>query len=165
MVKKTLPAKKVTKCRNSPKENIVHHGQDSSQIQQNENNITKQLTEIRHNEHKNVLESKNLQNNKNQSNKEEHQGVHESPKETAAIIRDIMTSGIKEDLFSIKKHQVKERCCRGATAEDMYKLNAIGTTWVQKYQMGTKIRKTIFQRKTKTEKLFTKEFYIMSLHF
>ena len=133
MVKKTLSAKKVTKCRNSSKENIVHHGQDSSQIQQNENNITKQLTEIRHNEHKNVLESKNLQNNKNQSNKEEHQGVHESPKKTAAIIRDIMTSGIKEDLFSIKKTPSQRKVLQRRNGRRYVQVKC---NW---YHMGTKI--------------------------
>ena len=34
------------------------------------NNINKQLTEIRHNRHKNYLQSKNLKRDKNQSNKE-----------------------------------------------------------------------------------------------
>ena len=31
-----------------------------------------------------------------------------------------MVSGLKEELLSNKKHQVKVKCCRGATVEDMY---------------------------------------------
>ena len=31
-----------------------------------------------------------------------------------------MVSGLKEELLSNKKHQVKVRCCRGATVEDMF---------------------------------------------
>ena len=66
----------VTKCSNPPKENIVHHKNGSDQIDKNENNINKQLTEIRHNKQKNYLQSKTLERNKNQSNKEEHQNIH-----------------------------------------------------------------------------------------
>ena len=31
-----------------------------------------------------------------------------------------MVSGLKEELLSNKKHQVKVRCCRGVTIEDMF---------------------------------------------
>ena len=31
-----------------------------------------------------------------------------------------MVSSLKEELLSNKKHQVKVKCCRGATVEDMY---------------------------------------------
>ena len=31
-----------------------------------------------------------------------------------------MVSGLKEELLSNKKHQVKVRCCRDATVEDMF---------------------------------------------
>ena len=31
-----------------------------------------------------------------------------------------MLSGLKEELLSNKKHQVKVRCCRGTTVEDMF---------------------------------------------
>ena len=58
----------VTECPNPPNENI-HHKNDSNQIDKNENNINKQLTEIRLNKHKNYLQSKNFERNKNQSNK------------------------------------------------------------------------------------------------
>ena len=50
---------------------------DSSQINKNENNINKQLTKIRHKKHKNYVQNKNLDRNKNQSKKEEHQDVHQ----------------------------------------------------------------------------------------
>ena len=63
----------VTECPNPPNENIIHPKKDSNQIDKNENNINKQLTEIRHNKHKNYLQSKNLERKKNQSNKEECQ--------------------------------------------------------------------------------------------
>ena len=91
----------------------------SKQIDKNENNINKQLTEIRHNKYKNYLQSKNLERNRNQSNNEERQNLHQWPKRTVAIIDDSMVSGLKEEL-SNKKHQVKVRCCRGATVEDMF---------------------------------------------
>ena len=109
----------VTECPNPPNENI-HHKNDSNQIDKNENNINKQLTEIRLNKHKNYLQSKNLEINKNQSNKEECQEVHQWPKGTVAIIGDSMVSGLKEELLSNKKHQLKVRCCRCATVEDMF---------------------------------------------
>ena len=67
----------VTECSNPPNENIIHHKKDSNQIDKNENNINKHLTEIRHNKHKNYLQSKNLERNKNQSNKKENQEVHQ----------------------------------------------------------------------------------------
>ena len=109
----------ITECPNPPNENI-HHKNDSNQIDKNENNINEQLTEIRLNKHKNYLQSKNLERHKNQSNKEERQEVHRWPKGTVAIIGDSMVSGLKEELLSNKKHQVKVRCCRGATVEDMF---------------------------------------------
>ena len=83
---------------------------DSKQIYKNKNNINKQLTEIRHNKHKNYLQSKNLKKNRNQSNNGERQDVHQRPKEAAAIIGDSMVSDLKEELLPNKKHQVKVRC-------------------------------------------------------
>ena len=83
-------------------------------------NFNKQLSEIRPNKHKNYLQSKNLERNKNQSNKEEHQEVHQWPKGTVAIIGDSMVSSLKEALFSNKKHHVKVRSSRGATVKDMF---------------------------------------------
>ena len=93
---------------------------DYNQIDKNENNINKQLPEIRHNKHKNYLQSKNLEKNKNQSNKEERQDVHKPSKRIVAIIGDSMLSGLKEKLLSNKKSKVKVRCCRGATIEDIF---------------------------------------------
>ena len=109
----------VTECQNPPKENI-HQKKDSKQIDKNENNINKQLTEIRHNKHKIYLQSKNLERNRNQTNNEERQDVHQWPRGTVAIIGDSMVSGLKQELLSNKKHQVKVRCCRGTTVEDMF---------------------------------------------
>ena len=109
----------VTECQNPPKENI-HQKKKTKQIDKNENNINKQLTEIRHNKHKIYLQSKNLERNRNQTNNEERQDVHQWPRGTVAIIGDSMVSGLKEELLSNKKHQVKVRCCRGATVEDMF---------------------------------------------
>ena len=54
----------VTECQNPPKENI-HQKKDSKQIDKNENNINKQLTEICHNKHKNYLQSKIVERNRN----------------------------------------------------------------------------------------------------
>ena len=85
-----------------------------NQIDKNENNISKQLTEIRHNKHKKYLQSKT------QSNKEEHRDVHQRSKVITAIIGDSMVSGLKEQLLSNKKHQVKVKGCRSATVEDMF---------------------------------------------
>ena len=102
-----------------PKENVVHNGHDYNQIDQNENNI-KQLTEIRHNKHKTYLQSKILEINKNQSNNEEHQDVYQWLKATIAISGDSIISGIKEELLSNAKHQIKVKCYRGATVEDMF---------------------------------------------
>ena len=51
-------------------ENIIHHKKDCNQVEKKKKNINKQLTEIRHNKHKNYLQSKNLKRDKNQSNKE-----------------------------------------------------------------------------------------------
>ena len=109
----------VTECQNPPKANI-HQKKDSKQIDKNENNINKQLTEIHHNKHKIYLQSKNLERNRYQTNNEEHQDVHQWPRGTIAIIGDSMVSGLKEELLWNKKHQVKARCCRGATTEDMF---------------------------------------------
>ena len=92
----------------------------SKQIDKNENIINKQLTEIRHNKYKNYLQSKNLERNRNQSNNEERQNVHQWPTRTVAIIGDSMVLGLNEELLSNKKHQLKVRCCRGATVEDMF---------------------------------------------
>ena len=110
----------VTECSNPPNENIIHHKKGSNKIDKNENKINKQLTEICHNKHKNYLQSKILEKNKNQSNKEECQEVHQWPKGTVAIIGDSMVSGLKEELGSNKKQQVEVTCCRGATVEDMF---------------------------------------------
>ena len=93
---------------------------DSKQIDKNENNINKQLTEIHHNKHKIYLQSKNLERNRNQTNNEERQDVHQWPRRTVAITDDSMASGLKEELLSNKKHRVKVRCCRGATVQDMF---------------------------------------------
>ena len=109
----------VTECQNPPKENI-HQKKKTKQIDKNENNINKQLTEIRHNKHKIYLQSKNLERNRNQTNNEERQDVHQWPRGTVAIIGDSMVSGLKQELLSNKKHQVKVRCCRGTTVEDMF---------------------------------------------
>ena len=65
----------VTEIPNPPNENI-HHKNDSNKIEKNENSIKKQLTEIGPNKYKNYSQSKNLERNKNQSNKEERQEVH-----------------------------------------------------------------------------------------
>ena len=92
---------------------------DFKQIDKNENNINKQLTEICHNKCKIYLQSTSLERNRNQTNNEECQGVHQWPRGTVAIIGDSMVSGLKEELLSNKKHQVKVRCCRGATVENM----------------------------------------------
>ena len=62
----------VTECQNPPKENI-HQKKKTKQIDKNENNINKQLIEIRHNKHKIYLQSKNLERNRNQTNIEERQ--------------------------------------------------------------------------------------------
>ena len=85
----------VTECPNPPNDNIIHHKKDSDEIDKNENNINKQLTEIRHNKHKKYLQSKNLDRNKNQTNKKELQEVHQGSKGTVAIIGDSMVSGLK----------------------------------------------------------------------
>ena len=53
----------VTECQNLPKENI--HQRKTKQIDKNEDNINKQLIEIRHNNRKNYLQSKNLGENRN----------------------------------------------------------------------------------------------------
>ena len=76
---------------------------DYNQIDKNENNINKQLAEIRHSKHKNYLQSKSLERNKN-----------------VAVIGDSIQSGLKEELLPNKKHQTKVRYCRGATIEDMF---------------------------------------------
>ena len=110
----------VTEWQNPPKENI-HQEKDSKQIDKSENNINKQLTEICHNKHKIYLQSKNLERNRNQTNNEERQDVHQWPRGTVATVSgDSMVSDLKEKLLSNKKHQVKKKCCRGATIEDMF---------------------------------------------
>ena len=93
---------------------------DSKQIDKNENNINKQLTEIHHNKHKIYLQSKNLERNRYQTNNEDRQDVHQWPRGTVATIGDSVVSGLKQELLSNKKHQVKVRCCRGTTVEDMF---------------------------------------------
>ena len=70
----------ITECQNPPKENI-HEKKDSKQIDKNENNVNKQLIEIRHNKHKIYLQNKNLERNRNQTNIEERQDVHQCQKE------------------------------------------------------------------------------------
>ena len=93
---------------------------DSKQVNKNENSINKQLTEIHHDKHNNSLQSKNLERNRNHSNNEERQDVHQWPKGTVTIIGDSIVSGLKEELLPNKKHQIKVRCCRDATVEDMF---------------------------------------------
>ena len=61
---------KSTKRKHPSKEN-------SKQIDKNENNINKQLTEICHNKHKIYLQSKNLERNRHQTNNEERQDVYQ----------------------------------------------------------------------------------------
>ena len=46
--------------------------------------------------------------------------MHQLQKGAVAIIGDSVVSGLKEELLSNKKRQVKVRCCRGATVEDMF---------------------------------------------
>ena len=94
----------VTECPNPPNENIICHKKDSNRIDKNKNNINKKLTEICHNKHKNYLQSKDVERNKNQSNKGERQEVHQWPEGTVEIIGDSMVSGLKEELLSNKKH-------------------------------------------------------------
>ena len=118
-VKNTLSAKVLQNVKIHQKKTSIKK-KDSKQIDKNENNINKQLTEIRHNKHKIYLQSKNLERNRNQTNNEERQDVHQWPRGTVAIIGDSMVSGLKEELLSNKKHQVKVKCCRGATIEDMF---------------------------------------------
>ena len=69
----------------------------TKQIDKNENNINKQLTEIRHNKHKIYLQSKNLERNRSQTNNEERQDVYQWPRGTVAIIGDSMVSGLKQE--------------------------------------------------------------------
>ena len=68
--------KSATECQNPAKENI-YQKLGSTQIEKNESNINKQLTEIRRNKHKNCLQSKNLVRSRNQSNNEGCQDVHQ----------------------------------------------------------------------------------------
>ena len=98
-------------CPNPPKENIIYNKKDSNHVDKNENNINKQVTEIRRNKHKNYLQSKNIERNIYQSNKEEHQNIHQWTKGTVAIIGDSMILGLKEEFLLNKKHQVKVTCC------------------------------------------------------
>ena len=109
----------VTECQNSTKESI-HQKKDSKQIDQNEKNINKQLTEIPHNKHNIYLRSKNIERCRNETNNEERQDVHQWPRGTVAIIVDSMVSVFKKEFLLNKKHQIKVRCCRGATVEDMF---------------------------------------------
>ena len=108
----------VTECPNPPKGKIIHHINDSKQIVKNENNVNKQVTQNRYKKHKNYLQSK--RDIKKQSNKEEHEDVHQWPNGTILIIGNSMVWGLKEDLLSNKKQQVKVRRCRDATVEDMF---------------------------------------------
>ena len=89
-------------------------------------------TEILHNKHKIYLQRKNLERNRNQINNEERQDVHQWPKETLTIIGDSMVPALKEEL-SNKKHQVKVRCCRGATVEDMFDYTKPILKWKTNY--------------------------------
>ena len=114
-VKNTLSAKVL--------QNVKIHQKKTSikkKIDKNENDINKQLTEIRHNKRKIYLQSKNLERNRNQTSSEVRLDVHQWPRGTVEIIRDSMASGLKDELLSNKKHQVKVRCCRGATIGDMF---------------------------------------------
>ena len=109
-VKNTLSPKVLQNVQIHQKKHLLK--KDSKQVDKNENNTNKQLTEIRHNKHK--------ERNRNQSNKEENQDVHKCPKGTVAIIGDSVVSSLIEELLSNKKHQVKGRYCRGAKVEDMF---------------------------------------------
>ena len=66
------------------------------------------------------LQSKNIERCRNERNNEERQDVHQWPRGTVAIIVDSMVSVFKKEFLLNKKHQVKVRCCRGATVEDMF---------------------------------------------
>ena len=75
-MKNTLSAKVLQNVQIYQKKTSIKE-KDSVQIDKSENNINKQLTEICHNKHKNYFQSKNLERNRNQSNKEERQDVHQ----------------------------------------------------------------------------------------
>ena len=75
-VKNTLSTKVLQNVEIHQKKTSIKK-KDSKQIDKNENNINKQLTEIRHNKHKIYLQSKNLEKNRNQTNNEERQDVHQ----------------------------------------------------------------------------------------
>ena len=66
------------------------------------------------------LQSKNIERCRNETNNEERQDVHQWPRGTVAIIVDSVVSVFKKEFLLNKKHQVKVRCCRGATVEDMF---------------------------------------------
>ena len=79
-MKNTLSAKVLQNIEIHEKKTSIKE-KNSKQIDKNDSNINKQLTEIHHNKHKNYLQSKSLERNRNQSNKEEHQDVISGEKE------------------------------------------------------------------------------------
>ena len=64
-VKNTLSVEAVQNAQIHQKKTLSIKKKDSNQIDKNENNINKQLTETRHNNHENYLQSKNLKKNQN----------------------------------------------------------------------------------------------------
>ena len=79
-MKNTLSAKVVQNIKIHQKKTSIK--KDFKQIDKTDNNINKQLTEIRHNKHKVYLQSKNLDRNKNQTNNEERQDVRQWSRRT-----------------------------------------------------------------------------------
>ena len=79
-MKNTLSAKVLQNIGIHEKKTSIKE-KNSKQIDKNDSNINKQLTEIRHNKHKNYLQSKSLERDRNQSNKEERQDVISGQKE------------------------------------------------------------------------------------
>ena len=121
--KSDCPTNKGEEYSNPPEENI-HRKKILRRLTKTKITSTNKITEIRHNQHKNYLQSKNSEKNTNQSSKEERQNVYQWPKETVAIIGDSMVmkslkKSFKEELLSNKKHQLKVRCSRGAMVKDV----------------------------------------------
>ena len=80
-----------------------------------------------------------------------------------AIIGDSMVSGLKEELFSNKKHQVKVRCCRSVTVEDMFNyVKPISKTYVLLH-VGTNNAKDVTSRKI-LGKLFQLKAAVLDSH-
>ena len=79
-MKNTLSAKVMQNIKIHQKKTSIK--KDFKQIDKTDNNINKQLTEIRHNKHKVYLQRKNLDRNKNQTNNEERQNVRQWSRRT-----------------------------------------------------------------------------------